>query len=161
MKTRYLFPHKYKALGWVLFGLGMILGITLSFNEFEYPDWTAKVFPLIAEKEAGLFTRNVRMEWSDNNIADEIASILIIIGGILVAFCRLKDEDEYTSTIRMESLIWATYVNFIVLILSIIFVYDMPFFHVMIYNMFTILLFFILRFHFVMFRTRKMLINEE
>ncbi len=161
MKTRYLFPHKYKALGWILFGIGMILGITLSFNEFEYPDWTAKVFPLIAEKEAELFTRNVRMEWSDNNIADEVASILIIIGGILVAFCKLKDEDEYTSIIRMESLIWATYVNFIVLILSIIFVYDMPFFHVMIYNMFTILLFFILRFHFVMFRTRKILIHEE
>jgi len=160
MKTRYLFPHRYKLFGWIIFGLGMVLGVILSLNEFEYPNWSANVFPLIGEKE-GFFAQNKSRTWSENNIADEIASLMIIVGGILVAFCKLKDEDEYSATIRTESLIWATYVNYIVLILSIIIVYDMPFFHVLIYNMFTILLFFILRFHYMIFKTKKMIHYEE
>ena len=160
MKTRYLFPHKYKLFGWIIFGIGMVLGIILSLNDFDYPKWSAKVFPLIGMKE-GVLARNVSRSWSDNNIADEMASLMIIIGGILVAFCKLKDEDEYSATIRTESLIWATYVNYIILVLSIVFVYDMPFFNVLIYNMFTILLFFIIRFHYLIFKSRKMTQYEE
>ena len=160
MKTRYLFPHRYKIFGWIIFGIGIVLGVVLSINDFDYPDWNIKVFPLIAEKE-GMFTRNEPLAWGNNNIADEAASILIIIGGILVAFCKLQNEDEYSSKIRMESLIWATYVNYFVLVLSIFFVFDMPFFLVMIYNMFTILIFFILRFHFVLYKSNKMLSHEE
>lgn len=160
MKTRYLFPHRYKLFGWIIFGIGMVLGMILSLNDFEYPNWSANVFPLIGEKE-GVLSSNVSRRWSDNNIADEIASVMIIIGGILVAFSKLKDEDEYSATIRTESLIWATYVNYMVLILSIIFVYDMPFFNVLIYNMFTILIFFILRFHYLIFKSRKIVQDEE
>jgi len=161
MKTRYLFPHRFKLFGWIIFGIGMVLGIILSLNDFEYPDWSANVFPLIGEKEGSILTSNASRSWSVNNIADEIASLMIIIGGILVAFCKLKDEDEYSATIRTESLIWATYVNYAVLILSIVFVYGMPFFNVLIYNMFTILLFFIIRFHYLIFKTKKMMRNEE
>lgn len=160
MKTRYLFPHSYKLFGWIILLIGMILGVILSLNDFDYPNWSTNVFPLIGEKE-GFFTSNVSRTWSENNIADEVASLMIIIGGILVAFCKLKDEDEYSATIRTESLIWATYVNYIILILSIVFVFDMPFFNVLIYNMFTILLFFILRFHYLIFKTKKMIHNEE
>jgi len=160
MKTRYLFPNSYKLFGWIILIIGMVLGIILSINDFEYPNWSANVFPLIGEKE-GVLTSNVSMAWSDNNIADELASLMIIIGGILVAFSKLKDEDEYSATIRTESLIWATYVNYIILILSIVFVFDMPFFNVLIYNMFTILLFFILRFHYLIFKTKKMIRYEE
>lgn len=160
MKTRYLFPHRYKLFGWIIFGIGMALGMILSLNDFEYPNWSVNVFPLIGEKE-GVLSSNVSRRWSDNNIADEIGSIMIIIGGILVAFCKVKDEDEYSATIRTESLIWATYVNYIVLILSIVFVYDMPFFNVLIYNMFTILIFFIIRFHYLIFKSRKIAQDEK
>ena len=160
MKTRYLFSHKYKFFGWIIFSIGMMLGLVLSLNEFDYPSWYVNVFPLIGEGE-GLLSRNESLTWSENNIADELTSLLIIIGGILVAFSKVKQEDEYSETIRTESLIWATYVNYIVLVLSILFIYDMPFFHVMIYNMFTILLFFILRFHYMMYKSKKLMINEE
>ena len=77
------------------------------------PNWKLNVFPLISELD--IFS-NPPFEWNTNNIADEIASILLIIGGILVAFSKTKDEDEYISKIRMESLIWATYVNYFILI---------------------------------------------
>ncbi len=160
MKTRYLFSYKYKTMGWVLLLLGLILGIVLVLNEFETPDWAMNVFPLIGEK-AGVFTDNESLTWSENNISDELASILIIIGGILVAFSKSKDEDEYISKIRTESLIWATYVNYAILLLTVLFVFDMAFFSVMIYNMFTLLLFFIIRFHYILYKSKKILQHEE
>jgi uncharacterized protein YacL len=159
MKSRFLFSHKYKPFGWVLFLAGMILGITLMLNEFDIPHWEAQVFPLIGEE--GFLSKNAALTWSSNNIADELASIFIIIGGVLVCFSKTKEEDEYISKIRMDSLIWATYVNYIVLILTILFVFDMSFFNVLIYNMFTILLFFIVRFHYVLYKTKKSISYEE
>jgi len=159
MKSRFLFSHKYKPFGWVLFLAGMILGITLMLNEFDIPHWEAQVFSLIGEE--GFLSKNAALTWSSNNIADELASIFIIIGGVLVCFSKTKEEDEYISKIRMDSLIWATYVNYIVLILTILFVFDMSFFNVLIYNMFTILLFFIVRFHYVLYKTKKSISYEE
>ncbi len=160
MNSRFLFSHKYKLLGWFLFLLGFILGILLSLNDFEFPKWEMSVFPLISEDS--IFSGpSSSFEWSKNNIADELASILIIIGGVLVCFSKTKEEDEYISKIRMESLIWATYVNYIVLILTVLFVFDLSFLNVMIYNMFTILLFFIMRFHYVLYKTKKAISYEK
>ncbi|MCB0375018.1 MAG: hypothetical protein KDD04_03770, partial [Sinomicrobium sp.] len=58
-----------------------------------------------------------------------------------------KDEDEFIGRIRLESLVWATYVNYGVLLLSFLFVYGLSFFWVMIVNMYTILIFFVVRFN--------------
>jgi hypothetical protein len=145
-------------LGWILFLTGMVLGIILLLNEIEYPNWEVSVFPLISEND--IFS-SPAFEWSTNNIADEIASILVILGGILVSLSKTKDEDEYISKIRMESLIWATYVNYIVLVLAILFVFDVSFFSVLIYNMFTMLLFFMFRFHYVLYKSKKVILDEE
>jgi hypothetical protein len=158
MKTRFLFSHKLKPFGWLLFLIGLVLGIILMYNDFNFPNWEMQVFPLLGEID--IFSKPP-LEWSKSNIADEIAAILIIIGGILVCFSKTKDEDEYISIIRMESIIWATYVNYGVLLLAVIFVFDIAFFNVMIVNMFTILIFFILRFHYVLYVTKKGINNEE
>jgi len=158
MKSRFLFSHKYKPLGWFLFIVGLALGIVLMLNGYEYPNWELNVFPLIGEN--GIFSVNRSLEWSTNNIADEIASVLLIIGGLLVGFSKVKEEDEYISKIRMESLIWATYVNYGVLILAILLVFDMSFFSVLIYNMFTVLLFFIVRFHYVLYKSKRGIRDE-
>lgn len=158
MKSRFLFSHKYKPLGWFLFIVGLALGIVLMLNEYEYPNWELNVYPLVGEND--VFSKPA-FEWSINNISDEIASILLIVGGILVAFSKTKDEDEYISKIRMESLIWATYVNYIILILTILFVFDLSFFNVLIYNMFTVLLFFMVRFHYVLYKSKRVIEGEE
>lgn len=160
MKTRYLFPSKFKVVGWLLFLIGLFFGIILMVYDFDYFNWEVNVFPLIGEKE-GVFTANKRLAWSINNVSDEVASLLIIVGGLLVGFSKTKDEDEFISKIRMESLIWATYVNYAILLLAVLFVFDMPFFSVLIYNMFTVLFIFIFRFHFLLFKSKKQLRYEE
>jgi len=159
MKSRFLFSHKYKPLGWFLFIVGSIFGVMLLVYDFEFPSWEVNVFPLIAEK--GLLSGTEAFHWDKNNITDEITALLIIIGGILVAFSKTKDEDEFISKIRMDSLIWATYVNYIVLIVAMLFVFNLAFFNVMIVNMFTILFFFIIRFHYVLYKSKKITEYEE
>jgi len=159
MRSRFLISHKYKPLGWGLFLIGLGFGIFLLINDLDYFDWQIKVFPLIGE--TGFLSQNPSLTWSSNNITDEIVSVVMIVGGILVAFSKTKDEDEYISKIRMESLIWATYVNYFILILAILFVFDMSFFTVLIFNMFTLLVFFIVRFHYLLYKSRKVNEYEE
>lgn len=157
MKTKYLLSHKCKPIGWVLLSIGLLIGGYVLF--IGDLDWYVDVFPLIGEEN--MFSKNGSLQWSENSIEDEIASLLVILGGLLVAFSKTKDEDEFISKIRLESLVWATYVNYIILFLAVIFVYDMPFFNVMIYNMFTILLLFIVKFHYELAKSKRTLSYEE
>lgn len=159
MKTRYLFPFKYKFIGWILLLIGLIFGVVSIINDFEELNWTMKVFALFNDGFIG--NANDNFSWFEDNIFNELTSILIITGGLLVGFSKSKFEDEYISRVRMESLIWATYVNYGVLLLSVLFVFGGSFFNVMIFNMFTILLFFIVRFHFMLYKAKKQLSHEE
>ncbi|MEQ3664866.1 MULTISPECIES: hypothetical protein [unclassified Olleya] len=91
----------------------------------------------------------------ENGILDEIVAILIIVGGLIVGFSKEKIEDEFIFQLRKTSLVWAIIFNYIVLIFAIVFVYNMTFFEVLIFNMFTPLLFFIIRFNFLKYKSRN------
>jgi len=97
----------------------------------------------------------------ENNVLNEILGILIIVSSMFVAFSRQEIEDEFIEKIRLESLVWATYLNYVVLLLAMIFVYDLSFFTIMTINMFTILFFFIIRFNWELFKLKKASKNEE
>ena len=79
----------------------------------------------------------------------------------MVAFSKEKQEDELIAKIRLDSLVWATYVNYAVLMFSMLFIYGMSFLWVMIFNMFTILLFFIFRFNWQVKKLNKTMSYEE
>jgi hypothetical protein len=93
-----------------------------------------------------------------NNLLNEIIGLLIIISAFLVAFSKEKQEDEFISKIRLESLVWAVYLNYAILIIALLFIYDMSFMWVIIFNMFTILFFFIARFNWEVYKLKKSLI---
>ena len=56
---------------------------------------------------------------------------------------------------------WAVWVNYVLLLLSFIFVYGMGFLHVMIYNMFTVLIIFIGRFNLILFKNKMISADEK
>lgn len=157
MKTKYLLSNKCKPLGWILLSVGFVLGSYILLD--GELNWTMKVFPLIGGD--GIFMSTPSLQWSENAIEDELAMVLVIMGGLIVAFSKLKDEDEFILKIRLESLVWATWVNYIILFFTVLFVFEMPFFTVMIVNMFTVLIFFILKFHYEVFKSKKSVANEE
>lgn len=139
----FLFPNAVRLPAGLLFFPTLVVGfLSLSFN------WEPSIFnstlPAILpgiSGESGLF------ESSTNNLWDEFIAVIAVISGVLFAFSKNKVEDEMIRHLRMESLVWATYINYMVLLLSIILVYDIVFFWVLIFNMYTILIIFSLRFH--------------
>jgi len=147
MQTSYLLPNKYKKFGWILLIIGIIIGILFNAEVLEDDILQTKVLSIYNE---GIFSKDDGFfKIIENGILDEIVALMIIIGGLLVGFTKEKVEDEFIYQLRKESLVWAIIFNYIVLSLAIIFIYDMTFFNVLIYNMFTPLIFFIVRFNFL------------
>jgi hypothetical protein len=158
MRTNYLFPNRFKKIGWLLFIPGIVLGIVYLTCQSDISLFDIKVLAIAEEAMLGDTTF---FSISENNVLDEILSILLIIGALLIAFSKEKSEDEFISKIRLESLVWATYINYAILALAIIFVYDIAFFWVLIFNMFTLLVFFLIRFNWALYKFKNQNSNEE
>lgn len=141
MKASNLLPFKVKRLGWIILLPSLFLGVMVLYFEFAIPGFQ------IGIPYATTFISGKPML---NNLTDELVAIIVIVSLALIAFSEEKEEDEWVSKIRLESLQWSVYANYILLILAILFVYDMHFFEALVYNMYTILILFILRFNYVL-----------
>jgi hypothetical protein len=137
MKPKYLLPHIYKKIGWVItipFLLYAIYSYILG-DIFKLPygaDSMENKFPLLGT----------------------IILIGLLGGLLLVSFSKERTEDEYIGRLRMESLQLAVIINYILLILAALSLFGLDFLSVMVYNMFTILLIFIIRFNFLLYRNK-------
>jgi len=159
MKTSFLLPSNFKRIGWIIFVPFSILGLIVLFSGYE-PDLLFLKVPALVFTD-GIFGADKLFGIIRNNLIDEILSCIVIISAVMVAFSAEKQEDEYINKIRLESLLWAVYLNYIILFFAWILVYDVSFLYVMVINMFTILLFFIIRFNWQLSKLRKLEINEE
>ena len=154
MKASNLLPYKVKRLGWIILLPSFILGFMVMYFDFKI-DGFSIVIPYKSFLVNGV---------NKNNLTDELILIIVIVSLILVAFSEEREEDEWVSKIRLESLQWSVYANYILLIMAILLVYDMHFFEALVYNMYTILILFILRFNYVLrvkFNPNKLEVNEE
>ena len=131
MKTL-LFPHSFQRIGWVVFAISAAIGAYI------------------------LFTDN-----TDSYLLNNIAIIGTCIGAILATCSRENVEDEMTGQIRLNSLLIALYINYAILIVCSLVIYDLAFLDVMLYNMFTILLIFMVVFRWKIWRVKKATENEQ
>lgn len=153
MKTKFLFPNRFKWLGWLLFIPAFLVSISISLFDINIDEtWVVKVFAF-----SDTFIMNEKHYFTiiENGILDEVLLFCLIIGGILIGFSKLKVEDEFTSKIRYESLVWATYLNYGLLLFFTLFIYGVSYLNVVFYNTFTLLFFFILRFHYMIYKLNK------
>jgi len=159
MQTNYLLSNKFKPLGWLLFISGIISGLFIMFWGYENEPITAKVISIFNEPFVhGPFDDEDTFKFFkiiETGISSELASIAIILGGLIIGFSREKIEDEFIYKLRKDSLVWAIIFNYFVLLLTIVFIYDITFFHVLVYNMFTPLIFFIIRFNFLKLKSKS------
>ncbi|WP_124981474.1 hypothetical protein [Nonlabens xiamenensis] len=153
MRTNYLFPNQFKRIGWLILIPSAIFGLVTIMYEYEPSFLDFKVPAIIIDEP--FFTTD------ENNILNEIFGVLIIISSLIVAFSKEKTEDEYISKIRLESLVWAVYCNYGILLFSFLFIFNFSFLWVMIFNMFTLLLFFIIRFNWQLSKFKKSANYEE
>lgn len=162
MKTNLLLPYRFKKPGWFLLVFGMLLFLIALFFGEDPEFLNIKTFAFVAK--AISFSNNDTATYFkiiNNNVFDEIIGLLVIVGGVFVAFSKNKVEDEFIAKLRLDSLMWATYINYAILLFSILFIYEISFFYVLVVNMFTILLLFIIRFNWIMVRSTKLDENEE
>lgn len=96
-----------------------------------------------------------------SDITVSIVMIGLIISLLFVAFSKEKIEDEYVSRIRERSLVWAVVINYIIIIVGILFMYDMTFFYLLLLNLVTMLLLFIFKFNYEINQSRKALSDEK
>jgi hypothetical protein len=83
-----------------------------------------------------------------DNFTNELAMIWLLVSLIFTAFSKTKEEDEYVQKIRHDSLLWSLYVNYGLLLIAILSFYEFGFFNVMLFNMYTPLIIFIIRFQY-------------
>ena len=126
-----LIPYSFKKWGWLVLVVGVAFGI----------------YAMVADY--------------DSSLVNNIAIIGTISGAILATCSREKIEDEMVRQLRLNSLLVALYISYAVLIVCSLFVYGLDFLYVMIYNMFTILLIFMVVFRYRMWRLNKEMKDEE
>lgn len=157
MENKLLLPNGFKKPGWFIMVPAMIAGVFLSFHGYE-ADWlNVKVFALFDSD----FNGSRFCQFIDDNITNELVGLLFLTGAFFVAFSKEKTEDEFIAKLRLSSLLWAVCVNYVLLFLTFIFVYGLSFYSMMIYNMFTVLIFFIVRFNYILYRNSKTMQIEK
>lgn len=159
MKTHFLFPNSCKKIGWVLFVPSFIIGLATSLLGTNIDHYLNVTVPALYQDTFGETPRFFSL--IENSISDELLTISLIAGGLLICFSRLRSEDEYIARIRYESLVWATYLNYGLIVFFTLFLYGMPYLNVLFYNMFTLILFFIIRFHYVIYKLNKSVGDDE
>lgn len=137
MKPKYLLPHFYKKIGWWIMIPALFVAILTSTPLAE--SWSPAV----------------RLMGILGDTREEVSMFLLFAGLLLISYSREKDEDEYISRLRLESLQIAVITNYVLLIIAALIWHWLDFLAVMIYNMFTILIIFIARFHFLLYRQKK------
>ncbi|MBN8663919.1 MAG: hypothetical protein J0L83_05065 [Chitinophagales bacterium] len=158
MSHKLLLPNKYKLIGWFLLIPSTILGIYLSFNNFNGFDITVKTFSLFSDE---LFGKTKFLTFVQADLTNTIVGVLFIIGALMVSFSKEKNEDEFIANLRLSSLLWAVLVNYFLLLIGFLFIYDLAFINVMTYNMFTVLIIFIIRFNYILYKNNKMVSDEK
>jgi hypothetical protein len=144
MKSRFLFPYWCRYLGYALILVHipvMLLRKTLGLDT-----------PWEADSQA-LF--------NSHHIFFMATTLLMLVGLVIVAFAKEKIEDEQISQLRLDSLQWAVYLNYIILIVTLVFTSNNDFRDILHINLLIPLVFFIIRFRWVIFRLNSSLSKEE
>ncbi|OYT10956.1 MAG: hypothetical protein B6I18_06365 [Bacteroidetes bacterium 4572_112] len=152
MNQNFLFPHSYKKPALIVLIICILFSIYLSVFGSEPDFLNFNIGEKMRGDELKVITRN---------FAFTIDGILLIISSIVYGFSKEKVEDEYIQKIRLESLVWAVYINYALVIITFLILYDISFLYVMVYNLFTVLIIFNIKFYISKTKLNKSLSDEE
>ena len=144
-------------MGWVLFSFSIFLWI-VALIEPEFSLMSTKVYSVYADD---LFGSGEWFGEVKSNLMYTITGVLCIVGGLFVGFSKEKMEDEFIASLRLNSLLWAVFISYIILFVSFLAIYGLTFLHVLSYQMFSVLIIFIFRFNYLLRKSRKGMTVEE
>jgi hypothetical protein len=162
MKTNVLFPRSYRKLGLFMVVLSIFIWtIDIFFGSLSF----LENINVIAIYDSGLpfdetRERNMFFKIIQDDYRYEVISVLLLLGLLFFGFSKRKIEDELIQKIRLESLLWATYVHFFIFILLTLFTFGLFYLNILVFSVFTILIIYIIRFEYKISQLKKSL-NEE
>lgn len=133
MKSIPLLPHRFKMMGLILVVPGIFLGVLSIYFDFR-PDF------LTVETNPDLLFMNTQ------NLLDEVALTLTLLGLLAIAFSREKIEDEFVSQVRLNSLMWSFGFYYLIILLAVWVLYNDNFWTLMIYHLFMPIVFYVVLF---------------
>ena len=142
MKNQILLPRVCRVIGLILFPLSW-LNITATYQyDFKLPFTYKRIFWKTAE---GALANSFAYDFTE-----QFAWILVILSLAMVGFSRLKNEDEYVQSVRLNSILLSIYI-YILLFISLVVIYKDTILSILILNIVPLLLLFILIFNFRLF----------
>jgi hypothetical protein len=141
MRTRFLFPYWCKYLGIILFLAHLPILIIKKIMHVQFDNNDPSLF-----SSAHIFY---------------IATALTMVAGLLmVAFSKEKIEDEQITQLRLDSLQWSIYVNYLVLIISLAFTKGYDTIDILRVNLWAPLMFFIILFRWKLYRNNRFIKDD-
>ena len=87
MKLKYLFPHRFKKIGWFVLIPTLLAGLSVMYLNFEPDFFNIKVFAILND---GFLSEGHNFQFITDNVFNEIIGILLIISSLMIAFSRQK-----------------------------------------------------------------------
>ena len=147
----FLLPNQLKKIGWILLLPAFVAGLIFIVFEYKLPmDPKINLFGFFGD---AILSSKLEKQFrvSSVDLIPNLIGICFLIGGILVMFSKEKKEDECIIQLRLNSLQWSIFINYSLLLFCFLLVHGLAFLNVMVYNMFTIIVIYILRFQYLLF----------
>lgn len=141
----FLFPHLFRKIGWWIFSITFLMGFYILFINDS----------LTMEDPIVKFYNHYQI------LINDIAICGIIIGSIMITCSRTKYEDELIAHIRLNALLIALYINCVFLIVTTIIFNSLSYLNIMIWNLFTIPVLFLLIFETSLFKLNRSITDEK
>ncbi len=162
MKNSMLLPYRFKKIGWAVFIPTLLFGIFVALQEFDTANSAKMIEQLIKKgkvdptvEEINSFINGVQ-PWLNN-----LLIIGILCGSLFITCSREKVEDEMIARIRLDALLLALYANTAIIAIAALATYGLAFVDIMIYNLFTLPLLFLVILRYRLWRLKKTTRNEE
>ena len=136
---RYLLPYRWKLAGIALSCAGILSAALYAFSEFRFK------LPVFAVYSSFLETKFFTT--FQTNFSEELTLLLLITGFSLIVFSCEKDESDALDTLRLKALFKAMLYNNYFLLFSVLFVYGSGFVAVLILNVFSLPIIYLLIFY--------------
>jgi hypothetical protein len=137
----YLLPYKYKWVGAVLVFSGLV-GLVF-FTWFDF----VLTLPVFAVFSSFFETKIFTTYWT--NVSDELIMLSLLCGLFLMVFSKEKAESGILDKLRAKAFAKAILSNMCLLVLSIIFVYGKDFLAILLLNLFSAFIFYLIYFFFL------------
>ena len=137
MKKNYLLPHNFKMIGLIML----------------VPFLAACMWLLLGPFEGDWFKGWFGMTMTDP--VNEICMLGLLVSLVFIALSKEKDEDEMTAVVRMQSFVWSFWCTAILMLIAILFVYDLAFMYFAFASVFVCFIMYICKFNYEMIKIRR------